>query len=123
MRKTFDIEITYDDDVTETYKACPDFAARSIVEDRIGSPIIIMQRIGKMDLRLSDLVCVIYACILSGDNKKVDENKIGDALNDAGIDAAASIAMPLLLEWMPIEKKTRKKRTSTVSRKKRTKSR
>ena len=126
MRKSFDIEITYEDDSgessTEKYKAVPNFAARSIVEERIGAPLIIMQRIAKMDIRLTDLVCVIYACILSGDNNPVSESKIGEALNSVGIDVAAEIALPLLNEWVPIgEKKSRK--TTTVSRKKRSRSR
>lgn len=128
MRKTFDIEITYErkdgEKVTEQYKAVPNFAARSMVEERIGSPIIIMQRIGKMDIRLSDLVCVIYACVLAGNNDKpVSEGVMGEAFNDLGINAAAEIALPLLNEWVPLPSEKKSVKTTTASRKKRSKSR
>lgn len=126
MRKTFDVSIDYQDTegniTTKSYKAIPDFAARSRVEERLGSPVIIMQRIGKWDIRLLDLVVVIHSCILSS-GEAVKEQEIGEALNDMGLESASDIALPLLQEWLPdVEKKTRKK-TGTALVKKRTKSR
>jgi hypothetical protein len=116
MRKPFNIEIEYEGGNKEVYTVTANFGARCMVEERIGSPIIIMQRIAKMDIRLKDLVCIIYCCIASA-GYPVSEDEIGEAFNNLDLNAAVGIAQPILLEWMPKVKAGRVPQKKTEARK------
>jgi hypothetical protein len=113
-RTTFDISITYDEGREESYKVTANYAARKAVEEKVGSPLAILQRIAKQDVRLSDLVTVIHACVQAA-GYSVSEDEIGEALNSVGIETSLSTAMPLLFEWMPAPQKKRKSQKRTRS--------
>jgi hypothetical protein len=99
MKKTFEIEIEYEGGKKETYKVTTDFAALAMIEERT-SPVAIMQRIARVDMRMSDFVYVIYCCIVAS-GYDVKEHEIGDAFNQLGLDQAFKIAAPILDAYIP----------------------
>lgn len=101
MRKEYTIEIEHEGGKVKQYKVTTSFKALAMIEEKT-TPAAVMQQIANRNPRMTDLVWVIYCCIVAA-GYKVTEEEIGEAFNsnELGVAHAADVAMPLLTEWMP----------------------
>lgn len=109
MRQQFEITIVQVEDDGEneqttekTYKVTTCFAARTIVDQRLGGPLAFLMKIGenKGIFLISDAACFLWALISAAGYKDITEQQIGEYLNDVGEVATAAVMMPILEHWV-----------------------
>jgi hypothetical protein len=118
MRQQFDITIVRiegegeaEKTIEKTYKVTTSFAARTIIDQRLGGPLAfhIKMAENKGIFTITDAACFFWALISAAGYKDITEKEIGEYLNDVGEIKTQEVLLPILMHWIEAVDQTKKK--------------
>lgn len=130
MRPEFQITIDFYDQEgkldQKVFTVTPNFAARKIIDDRLGGPLGFFLRHQETQfsrVTVSEITCFAWA-LIRGAGYDITEEKLGEHFNDIGEVQGIAVILPILNHWIERAFPSSKKKTkpTSASRRKRTRS-
>ncbi len=118
MRQQFDITIVRVEGegeaaktIEKTYKVTTSFAARTIVDQRMGGPLAFYMKMNERGgiFTITDAACFFWALISAAGYTDITENDIGEYLNDIGEIKTQEVLLPILMHWVEAVDQRKKK--------------